>query len=119
MQQSLNKSNSSPYKLWILLAIITALGIVFRIINIDSKPVWGDETHTFSVISGYSGAELAKKFTNAPITIETYLKYQYPNSETNLGAVFYKLYTDVHPPLYFLTALWWVELFGHSIATLR
>lgn len=119
MQQSLNKSISSPYWPWILLAIITALGIVFRIINLDSKPVWGDETHTFSVISGYSGAELAEKFTNAPITIETFLKYQYPNPETTLGGVLYKLYTDVHPPLYFLTALGWVELFGHSIATLR
>jgi len=119
MQQSLNKSISSPYWLWILLAIITALRIVFRIINLDIKPVWGDETYTFSVISGNSEAELAEKFTNAPITIETFLKYQYPNPEINLGDVLYKLYTNVYPALYFLTALWWVELFGHSIATLR
>lgn len=119
MQQSLNKSISYPYWLWILLAIITALRIVFRIINLDIKPVWGDETHTFSVISGNSEAELAEKFTNAPITIETSLKYQYPNPEINLGDVLYKLYTNVYPALYFLTALWWVELFGHSIATLR
>lgn len=119
MQKSLSRNIPSPYRLRILLAIIITLGIIFRLTNLGIKPVWGDETHTFSVISGYSATEVAEKFAGTPINIETFLKYQYPNPDKNLGDVLYKLYTDVHPPLYFLAARWWVELFGHSLTTLR
>lgn len=36
-------------KQWLvfLLAVILALGIFFRFVNLDKKPIWGDEAHTF------------------------------------------------------------------------
>ena len=109
-------------KKWLLLlaTIILVLGIFFRVVNLDRKPIWGDESHTFSVISGYSESEVFDKLsTGRIVTVGDFLKYQYPNSEKNLGDTLRKLYTDVHPPLYFLMARYWVELFGHSVAALR
>lgn len=118
-------------KKWLLLlaTVILVLGIFFRVVNLDKKPIWGDEAHTFSVISGYSSFSvisgysesevLDKLSTGKIVTVGDFLKYQYPNSEKNVGDTLRKLYTDVHPPLYFLMARYWVELFGHSVAALR
>ncbi|MBF2026600.1 MAG: glycosyltransferase family 39 protein [Oscillatoriales cyanobacterium C42_A2020_001] len=116
----LGKGISSKQWLLILIALLLVLGIFFRVINLDKKPVWDDEAHTFSVISGYSDLEVIEKFPAATsVSVGDFLKYQYPNSERGLADVLKKLYTDVHPPFYFLTARFWVEQFGHSIAALR
>ncbi|MFB2881965.1 glycosyltransferase family 39 protein [Floridanema aerugineum] len=113
----------------ILLALVLALGLFFRVVNLDKKPVWADETHTFSVISGYSSfsvilgeseSEVIDKLsTKGIVSVGDFLKYQYPNPDRNLGDTLQKLYTDVHPPLYFLMARSWVESFGHSVSVLR
>lgn len=116
----LSKVFSNQNWLKLLFIILLALGLFFRLVNLDRKPIWVDETHTFSVVSGYSDTELIDKFSDTnPINIETFLKFQYPNSDRGLGDSLYKLYTDVHPPLYFLIARSFVKLFGNSVAVLR
>ncbi|MGG6293740.1 glycosyltransferase family 39 protein [Leptolyngbya sp. AN02str] len=116
---------------WFLfvLALVLALGVFFRFANLDEKPVWGDEAHTFSVVSGYSSFSVSEGYaisevldelpTNKVVSVGDFLKYQYPNSERHVGYTLQKLYTDVHPPLYFLTVRFWVKTFGHSVSVLR
>lgn len=112
---------ASP-KRWLLLflASILALSLFFRFVNLDKKPIWSDEAHTFSAISGYSESEVLNKLSNEGIvSVGDFLKYQYPNSNKNLADTLRELYTDVHPPLYFLMARFWVESIGHSVTALR
>ncbi len=117
---SLSKTFSNQNWLKLLFITLLVLGLFFRVTNLDRKPVWVDETHTFSVASGYSDTELIDKFSGTnPISVETFLRLQYPNPDRNLSDSLYKLYTDVHPPLYFLIARSFVEWFGHSVAALR
>jgi uncharacterized membrane protein len=113
--------NASPKRwLLLLLAVVLALSLFFRFVNLDKKPVWGDEAHTFSVISGYSESEVLDKLSKEGIvSVGDFLKYQYPNSDKNLTDTLRELYTDVHPPLYFLMARSWVEGIGHSVTVLR
>jgi len=113
---------SSPAKYWLAVLFVTILliGVFFRVVNLDKKPVWIDETHTFSVISGYDDLEVVEKFSSqTPIDVATFLKYKYPNPDKNLGDSFYKLYTDVHPPLYFLIARTFANWFGDSVKVVR
>lgn len=111
---------SSNYWFRFLVIIILVLGLFFRFANLDKKPVWGDESHTFSVISGYTYGEVIKGLpTGTPISITNFFEYQYPNPIKGLEDVLKNLYTDVHPPIYFLLARSWVDWFGHSVASLR
>ncbi|PSN15107.1 glycosyl transferase [filamentous cyanobacterium CCT1] len=121
-EPSLFLGRDLPAKSWLTILFITILliGIFFRVVNLDKKPVWMDETHTFSVISGYDDLEIVEKLSGqTPIDVETFIEYKYPNPDKNLGDSFYKLYTDVHPPLYFLIARTFVSWFGDSIKVLR
>uniref|UniRef100_B8HV82 Glycosyl transferase family 39 n=1 Tax=Cyanothece sp. (strain PCC 7425 / ATCC 29141) TaxID=395961 RepID=B8HV82_CYAP4 len=117
---SLGRNFLAKYWLTILFTTILLIGVFFRVVNLDNKPIWVDETHTFSVISGYADSEVIEKFSSqTPVDVKTFLKYQYPNPDKNLGDFFYKLYTDVHPPLYFLIARTFVSWFGDSVTVLR
>jgi uncharacterized membrane protein len=108
----------------IILVIVLMLGVFFRISNLGTKPVWAGEAHTLSVISGYSESEVIDKISTAAlaakvVNVESFLKYRYPNGAKNINDILPELYADSHPPLYFLLARYWVELFGYSITTLR
>ncbi len=115
--------------LLILLVVILAIGVACRILNLDTKPVWGDEAHTFSVVSGYASFSVISGYaesevldqlsTDKIVSVSDFLRYQYPNSDRTLADTLQKLYTDVHPPLYFLTTRFWVESLGHSVSVLR
>jgi uncharacterized membrane protein len=121
-EQSLfpSKKFSAKYWLKILFVTILLIGVFFRVVNLDKKPVWIDETHTFSVISGHDDLEVVEKLpSQIPVDVETFLEYKYPNPDKNLGDSLYKLYTDVHPPLYFLIARTFVIWFGDSVKVLR
>ncbi|WP_310487880.1 glycosyltransferase family 39 protein [Chamaesiphon sp. VAR_69_metabat_338] len=107
-----------------LLVILLTIGIFFRIINLGQKPVWGGEAQTLSMISGYSDGEVIDKIstpalTNKIVSVESFLKYRFPNDDNNLRRIIHKLYTENHPPLYFVLAHAWVKLFGSSVTTLR
>jgi uncharacterized membrane protein len=109
----------------IILTIVLALGVFFRVSNLDVKPIWAGEADTFAVISGYSTSEVIDRIATVGVSIDStvnigsFLKYQYPNSEKNLGDTIHKLYSIDQTPLYFLLARYWVELFGYSVTTLR
>ena len=65
-----------------LIAVLLALGIFFRFVNLDKKIYGLDESYTSLRISGYSDAELVQDFSiNRIIGIDSIKKYSQCNSD--------------------------------------
>ena len=108
--------------LQLLLAIILVLGIFFRLVNLDKKAYWQDETATSLRIAGYTKLEFVQQaFNGQPITVkDLQQKYQSLNSEKSLLDTVKALTgRPEHPPLYYLMARFWAQLFGSSVAVMR
>ncbi len=108
---------------WWRLFILTllALGIFFRFVNINKKVYWHDEVYTSIRISGYTGDEVGREiFTGQVIGAKKLQKYQQLSLEKGLDDTIKALAGHPeHPPLYYLMARLWVQLFGSSVAVIR
>lgn len=114
---------TKKYSAWfcVFVAIIIALGIFFRIVNIDKKVYWHDEVHTSLRVAGYSSAEVVEEiFTGEIITVKDLLKYQTLQPEKTFNDAI-NAFTEhpEHPPLYYILQRFWQTLFGSSIASAR
>lgn len=108
--------------LQIFFVIVLVLGVFFRFVNLDRKVYWYDEVFTSLRISGYTQTELVQQvFDGDEISAKDLQKYQRPNSEKGLSDTIKGLATEEpqHPPLYFVLARFWVQLFGSSVAATR
>lgn len=106
----------------LFIVIVLALGIFFRVINLDYKVYWHDETATSLRISGYSKAQFVQEvFNGQPIRVEEiHQRYQSPNSQRRWGDVVQAFMSrPEHSPLYYLMARLWAQLFGSSVAVMR
>lgn len=106
----------------LLLAIILALGIVFRFGNLDRQIYWHDETYTSLRMSGYSAIEVNDEVFNGSVVSPDDLKrYQYPNDQRGIADTVRSLAIDdsQHPPIYYVAVRQWVALFGESIWVTR
>jgi uncharacterized membrane protein len=105
------------------LAIVALLlGIFFRFINLDQKVYWGDEAYSSLRIAGYTTEEVVEAtYTGEEIGIEELQKYQRPNTERGLVDTLKVLASEdsIHPPLYYIKARFWEQLFGSSVAVKR
>lgn len=123
MQDSLSQNRSlATYWLKILFIIILMLGFCFRFVNLEGKVYWGDETFTSLRISGYTWAEFNQQLLKSPeITIKDLQKYQSINSEKSVIDTIQGLALEEpqHPPLYYVLARFWVQLFGDGVAVTR
>lgn len=111
-----------PQPLRLLVITLLLLGIFFRFYNLDKKVYWHDEAYTSLRISGYTTTEVIQEISNKfPIPIRALEKYQYPNSEKTFVDTIRSLAIEdsQHPPLYYLLARWWVQLWGNSIGVIR
>lgn len=110
-------------QLWWHFFILTllVLGIFFRFVNIDKKVYWHDEVYTSMRISGFTGDEVGKEiFTGKVIGVKELQKYQQPSPDKGLDDTIKALAGHPeHPPLYYLMARFWVQLFGSSVAVIR
>lgn len=98
------------------------LGIFFRFINLDQKVYWGDEAYSSLRIAGYTTEEVVEAtYTGEEIGIEELQKYQRPNTERGLVDTLKVLASEdsIHPPLYYIKARFWEQLFGSSVAVKR
>lgn len=113
----------SPHQgLKLFLAIVFILGIFFRFVNLDRKVYWQDEAATSLRISGYSKIEFVQEVYNGqPITVgQLRERYQSPNQSKNLGDTLQVLMAKAeHPPLYYLMARFWAQIFGGSVTSMR
>ncbi len=105
------------------LAIVALiLGVFFRFINLDQKVYWGDEAYSSLRIAGYTTEEVVEAtYTGEEIGVEELQKYQRPNSERGLVDTLKVLASEdsIHPPLYYIKARFWEQLFGSSVAVKR
>ncbi|MEG4800843.1 glycosyltransferase family 39 protein [Microcoleus sp. ARI1-B5] len=106
-----------------LIIVILITGIFFRFTNLDRKVYSFDESITSLRISGYTWTEMVQQdFQGQTISVE-YLqrKYQQINPEKSWWDTVKGLATEEPqlPPLYFILARFWVQLFGPQVATVR
>jgi uncharacterized membrane protein len=93
----------------LLILVWLAVGAGFRFANLSAKPPWTDEFATLVFSLGHS-------FTTVPldraISLEALMQPLQPTAAANTTTVTqYLLAEDVHPPLYFMLAHWWLRLF--------
>lgn len=117
-------SYKQPHLKWlkVSLVIVLALGIFFRLVNLDQKPYWHDEIYTSLAVSGYRTAEVIQDlYSNRVIDAKTVLKYQHLSPAKSAIDTIQHLAEEVpaHPPLYFLMVQCWAKWFGSSIAAMR
>jgi uncharacterized membrane protein len=106
-----------------LIVIILITGIFFRFTNLDYKVYSFDESITSLRISGYTWTEMVQQdFQGKIISVEELQrKYQQINPEKSWLDTVKGLATEEPqlPPLYFILARFWVQLFGPQVANVR
>lgn len=116
------KSRKPIERLKVIFIIVLLMGILFRLINLDQKPYWQDETYTSLRISGYRYGEVVQNlYTGEVIEAEDLQKYQQWSAEKSVLDTIQGLATEnsQHPPLYYAIAHGWASWFGSSIIVTR
>ncbi|MEH1893595.1 MAG: glycosyltransferase family 39 protein [Nostoc sp.] len=112
----------APSWLRFLIILLLAMGVLFRFFNLDGKVYWHDETYTSLRISGYTITEVKQQiFNNRVIAGESFAQFQGANQQKNLNDTIMTLAKEDshHPPLYYIIARLWMEIFGNSVTTIR
>ena len=112
-----------PAWLKFLVIFILVIGISLRFTNLEQKPYWGDESLTSQRIAGYTNEEFKQILVPGDaISAEKISNYQNPyfNSEKDWGDAInaFKSKSE-HPPLYYLMARFWMQLFGNFVSNPR
>ena len=96
----------------LLLFLWTAIALILRFANLDSKPLWTDEFSTlvFSLGNSFRGVPLDRAIE--PSTLLQPLQLR-PDADT-ADVLRNLLLESNHPPVYFMLAHWWMRLFGLS-----
>ncbi|WP_414549025.1 glycosyltransferase family 39 protein [Anabaena sp. CCY 0017] len=116
--------NLTPVPSWLrfLIIFLLAMGILFRFVNLEGKVYSHDETYTSLRISGYTVDEVKQEiFNGRVISRESFARFQRPNLEKGFSGTIMSLATEdpQHPPLYYLIARLWVQIFGNSVVVIR
>lgn len=109
-------------KLRFLVLLFLMMGLVFRFVNLDGKTYWIDEVFTSLRISGYTQAEVIQEVSQKQvISLKELQKYQQPSSEKGMIGTVQGLALEEPqiPPLFFVLARFWVQIFGHSPTVTR
>ncbi|MEH1971669.1 MAG: glycosyltransferase family 39 protein [Nostoc sp.] len=112
----------APSWLRFLIIFLLTMSILFRFFNLDSKVFWHDETYALLRISGYTINEAKQKlFNNRVIGGESFAQFQGANPEKSLNDTIMSLakQDSQHPPLYYIIARLWMEIFGNSVTAIR
>jgi uncharacterized membrane protein len=111
-----------PFRsLLVLVIVVLALGVFFRVTHIGQKVYWHDEVFTSIRAAGYTGDEIAPNiFTGELIAPEALLQYQRLSPDRGWQSTWNALTTHPeHPPLYYLLVRFWMERFGSEVAIVR
>ncbi|WP_333293062.1 MULTISPECIES: glycosyltransferase family 39 protein [unclassified Microcoleus] len=96
----------------LLLFLWTAIALILRFANLDSKPLWTDEFSTlvFSLGNSFRGVPIDRA-----IELSTLLQPLQLRPDADTADVLRNLLLESnHPPVYFMLAHWWMRLFAVS-----
>ncbi|WP_333194390.1 MULTISPECIES: glycosyltransferase family 39 protein [Microcoleaceae] len=94
----------------LLILLWMAIALMLRFANLDSKPLWTDEFSTlvFSLGNSFRGVPIDRA-----IDLPTLLQPLQFRPDAGIGDVLNHLLLESnHPPVYFMLAHWWMQLFG-------
>ncbi|MEH2090051.1 glycosyltransferase family 39 protein [Nostoc sp.] len=112
----------APSWLRFLTIFLLTMGILFRFSNLDGKVFWQDEVYASLRISGYTINEAKQQlFNNRVIGKESFAQFQGANPDKSLNDTIMSLakQDSQHPPLYYIIARLWMEIFGNSVTAIR
>ena len=117
----MQKISNYRKSLLIFVSLLLAVGIFFRLYNIDKKIYWHDEVYTSIRTAGYNGKEVVDNaFNGELIKVRDLLKYQSLTEARTWGDSLEKLIEHPeHPPLYYLLSRAWQQLVGSSVTATR
>ncbi|NJR73914.1 MAG: glycosyl transferase family 39 [Scytonema sp. CRU_2_7] len=101
---------------------ILVLGVFFHVFNLDKKVYWHDEVYTSMRAAGYTRDEIDQElFQNRIVPAPELQKYQHikPGSTPADTINSLRIEDPQHPPLYFVIARFWMQIFGSSLAASR
>ncbi len=105
-----------------LIAGLVLLGLILRLYGLEQKIVWHDEVATRVLAAGSTMAAQMQGLYHAQVmTVDQVLQYQQVQPGTSVLALITDLarHDPQHPPLYYVLAKVWVDLFGDSVYALR
>jgi uncharacterized membrane protein len=111
----------APSWLRFLIVFLLVMGILFRFFNLDNKVYSHDETYTSLRISGYTRTEVQEKlFNGSVIGKKSFAQFQGVNQKSLNDTIMTLAKEDsLHPPLYYIIARLWMEIFGNSVTAIR
>ena len=105
-----------------LIAGLVLLGVALRLYGLEHKIVWHDEVATRVLAAGATMAAQMQGLYHAQVlTAGQVLQYQQVQQSTSVLALIADLaqHDPQHPPLYYVLAKVWVDLWGDSVYALR
>lgn len=105
-----------------LIAGLVLLGVALRLYGLEQKIVWHDEVATRVLAAGATMAAQTQGLYHAQVlTAGQVLQYQQVQQSTSVLALIADLaqHDPQHPPLYYVLAKVWVDLWGDSVYALR
>src|SRR5262245_29685802 len=109
-------------RLYLLLLILLAIGVLFRFTNLDKKVYWNDEVLVSLRLSGHTGSEVLEQvFHGHEIGVDDLQRYQRVEPNGHLRDTLISLAREdaKHPPLYYVVGRFWVQILGDSIKATR
>jgi uncharacterized membrane protein len=107
----------------LLCILILTIGVFCRFMALDQKVYWYDEVSTSLTVSGYTELDVVRDFAgvSAPIVPSDLQQYQQIKPGSTVLNSIYRLTQENphHPPLYYILARFWAQLFGTSITAMR
>lgn len=106
---------------WLLLALV-GVAVFFRFYALDRKVYWHDEVFTSLAVAGHTVEEVNRRLPpNSVVTAADLQRLQRIDQDKNALSVISSLAVEFpeHPPLYFVLARLWAQLFGDSASSLR
>jgi uncharacterized membrane protein len=122
MQKKLTyKWSLPPASIRFFIIALLLLGVFFRLVNLDQKVYWLDETFTSLRVSGYTEQELVQQVSQQITSIKDLQKYQHLAPEKSVIDTIRGLALEEAqlPPLYFIMSRFWVQIWGDSVAAIR
>jgi uncharacterized membrane protein len=104
-----------------LLIALTACGIAFRFINLDTKDFWHDESETALVLSGHTEAEIVDYLSHGPVSFGSLSRFQKIGIDSSVPNMYKVLREDEpgHAPIFYVLEYLFCFLFGTTPMTMR